>query len=130
MRAVRQAPTGADIAAQLDRIESMLAELLALRRPATDVRVDLLLLALWRTFGGQPFTAGEAVRVAAADLSTRVELRRALAGASAKALGKLLAQHAGQGTGRYRLERVGSARPARWRLCDFESRQSRPWHPS
>jgi hypothetical protein len=123
------APPGADIAAQLDRIEAMLAELLALRRPATDVRVDLLLLALWRTFGGQPFTAAEAVRVAGADLSTRVELRRALAGASAKALGKLLAQHAGQGS-RYRLERVGSARPALWRLCDFESPQSRAWHPS
>jgi hypothetical protein len=66
--------------------------------------------------GSDTFTAAQIADLAESDLSTRARLRIAVAGRSAKSLGKLLADHAGEVFAGLRLERI----PANARgVCPF-----------
>lgn len=107
-------------AARLDAIEAKLDLLLAFHQQRPGVGVELIAAAIAPLCGAETFTAARIVSLANSDLSTRAGLRAALAGRSAKALGKLLVQYAGQTLRGYRLERIGCKRPAVYRLSAFE----------
>ena len=114
-----------------ERIAAALEQIAARARPAPDARLAMLLGAIYQALGEAPFAASELARLADSPLSTRAALRRAIGGASAKAIGKALAQNAGALIDGMRLERIGEGRPARWRVCAFERQQRQsvfnPW---
>ncbi len=115
----------ADLKDWLANIDAKLDLLLAYHQQRPDVGVVLLAAAIAATCGSDTFTTPQIEALSRSDLSTRARLRAAVGGRSAKALGKLLAQYAGQTMGAYRLERIGKSRPAVYRLSAFESQERR-----
>jgi hypothetical protein len=112
-----------------ERCALALEELAARGRAGGDARTARLAAAIYATLGDSDFGCAELVELASASsLPTRRALQAALGDASAKALGKLLAEHAGAPLDGLRIERVGRRR---WRVCAFETAQTRagfnPW---
>jgi hypothetical protein len=117
----------ADALALLERL-CIAVERLADRRPAPDARAALLLRSIWSAVGPEQFTAARVVELAQG--RHRTALQAAVAGASAKAIGKRLSLLVGETIDGLRLDRSGTGRPAVYRLFDCdrgESRIGNPW---
>lgn len=97
-------------------------------RPGAEAGASRLLSAISAALGSEPFSCGALLRLAQSELSTRIALRSALDGMTAKSLGKALAAacEAGAIDG-LRVERAGRRL---WRVA-FETSETRgafnPW---
>lgn len=114
------------IAAVGERAALALEELAARERPGADARLVRLVRAIFASLGDQEFVCSDVLALAAGP-APRPALRDALAGASAKGLGKLLAEHQAEPLDGLRIERVGRRR---WRVCAIETARTRAaWNP-
>jgi hypothetical protein len=98
-----------------EEVRSLRAALEERRRPAPDAAGEALLRAIWRHAKGYSFGAAELIRHAA--LADAVELREALGGRNARALGRLLRRPEGRELAGLVLYREAEARDGLvWRV--------------
>jgi hypothetical protein len=118
----------ARLADAAERIASALELLAAQDQPAADAAIARLVAAIHQAAADEPLRAAEIIELADSPLSTRAALRVALAGRTAKSLGKLLAAHVGIGIEGLTIKREPGRR---WRVCAFQREQKRngfnPW---